>query len=74
MADDHEVTGVTQETQLADSGSGFRPVFKVNYKVTGGAAKDTTGHVIIPATEYDKEHVAATLKAVVKKHQDIHSI
>jgi hypothetical protein len=74
MADDHEVTKVTQENQLADEGQGFRPVFKVNYKVTKGPAQGTVGHVLIPANNYDAETVKATLASAVKKHQEVHSI
>jgi hypothetical protein len=74
MADDHEVTNVTQETQLAESGAGFRPVYKVNYKVTGGPAEGTVGHIIVPASQYDAPTVRAALASAVQKHQDVHSI
>lgn len=74
MAEDHKVTRVTQETQLADTGQGFRPVFKVHYQVTGGPAEGTTGHIIVPATDYEPEKVASALANVVKKHQNVHGI
>ena len=74
MADNYEVTGIRQETQLSDTDAGFRPVFKVGYKVTNGAAEGTTGHVIVPASQYDADTVHKTVSAIVDKHNKVKAL
>ena len=74
MAKDHHVTKVRQQVQLSDTDSGFRPVFHVHYEVTDGPAAGTTGHVVIPADQYNAATVRDTVAQMVQDHQEVHSI
>jgi len=74
VADDWAVTGIRQESQLSENTDGFRPVFKVGYKVTDGAAQGTVGHVIIPATDYTHEVVNGAISRIVEQHQRISNL
>jgi hypothetical protein len=74
MADDWKVTGIRQETQLSENNDTFRPVFKVGYQVTNGAAQGTTGHVVIPASEYNHEVVNNAIQRIVEQHQRISNL
>ena len=74
VADDWAVTGIKQETQLSTNSDGFRPVFKVGYKVTGGPAEGVEGHVVIPATDYTHEVVNGAISRIVEQHQRISNL
>jgi len=74
VADDWKVTNIRQETQLSENTDGFRPVFKVGYEVTSGAAQGTAGHVIIPATDYTHEVVNGAISRIVEQHQRISNL
>ena len=74
MADTWSVTGIRQETQLSDNSDGFRPVFKVSYRVTNGPANGVTGHVYIPAADYDEDTVNGAIGRIVAQHQRISNL
>ena len=74
MSDTWSVTGIRQETQLSDNSDGFRPVFKVSYKVTSGPAQGTVGHVIVPAADYDEDVVGGAIQRIVEQHQRISNL
>jgi hypothetical protein len=74
MADQWHVTGIRQETQLAENDSGFRSVYKVNYEIHDGPAEGTRGHVIIPASQYNDEYANKAIEAVVQQHQRISNL
>jgi hypothetical protein len=74
MADTWSVSNIRQETQLSEDGPGFRPVFKVSYRVNSGPAQGTQGHVIIPAGEYREETVKNAIDAMVANHHRISNL
>ena len=74
MADTWSVTSIRQETQLSDNSDGFRPVFKVGYRVTSGPAQGTVGHVFIPAADYDENVVGGAIQRIVEQHQRISNL
>ncbi len=58
----YHVTGQRLTGQLTNSGSGFRDVWEVTYEVDSGPAAGTTGHVNVPAAQYNANVVRATIE------------
>lgn len=68
MASDYKVGNPSMQTDISEHGTGFVTSWKVPYTVTDGAAKGTTGHVLVPADQYN----AATVHGAIRKAVDTH--
>lgn len=73
MAADYKVGNPILETNISDTGTGFVTSWKVPYKITDGAAKGTTGHVLVPADQYDAPTVHAAIRQAVDVHHSVMS-
>lgn len=65
MADKWHVVSQTLESDLSDTGTGFTPVWVVNYQVDTGPATGTRGRVRIPAAQFNKDTAKAAIDAQV---------
>jgi hypothetical protein len=74
MAKDWTVTSTKLETVINPEGTGFAHQYNVKYKVTGGPARNTVGEIHVDPENYESEHVAQAISAIVARHQDVHSL
>lgn len=74
MADTWKVTSQRLDTDLSDSGTGFVPVWRVNYTVTSGPAQGTNGYVNVPAAQHDADTVGRAISAAVANLHKVASL
>jgi len=73
MATDYTVGHPRMDTEISDTGTGFKTVWEVPYTVTKGAAEGTQGKVRVPATQYNADNVHAAIRAAVDTHHAVMS-
>lgn len=62
MADNYKVLNQRPDIELSPTGIGFQNVWIVNYQVTDGPSKGTTGSVTVA----DADHNAAYVKTAIE--------
>lgn len=61
-------------TDISPAGNGFQDVWEVTYMIDSGAAAGTQGLVRVPAGQYNKETVQATINNQVTHQHNIASL
>lgn len=65
MAETYTITSQAPDMELNDAGTGFINGWKVTYKVTSGAAKDTIGSVFVGPSQHNAADVKSLIEAKI---------
>lgn len=74
MADNYTILNQRPDIELSDTGVGFQDVWRVNYRVTDGPSKGTTGTVTVTNDNHNAAYVKAAIEDKIKTLDEVASL